>query len=503
MGKHATHCVLGAQLITQGKNFGLHFFVVPIRDPGTRIPYPGVDVGDIGVKMGWNWLDHGYLMLSGCRIPRENLLNKYQDVNPDGTYVSGIKTKQRFGLTLGALAIGRVGISDRAVKSSLNGLTIALRYSAARRQFGDPFNKEKIEIPILEYQLQQQRLLPFLAGNFAMSFMTAWLKKVFKDITAIAQNQDISDDRRFANMNAELHAIASGSKPVSTWYCIETLQTCRECLGGHGFSIYSGVSLLRLNNEPSVTYEGENNVLIQQCSQFLLKNYKRVKEGQPLHSPLGTLTWMDQMSTILSSCCPVTKQEEFIGGNPSLGHNHDHNHLLSALKWRVCYLLEESVSKLLSEIKTLKNPWTAWNHSQSFYFHALAKAFVQLIVVERTWEVVVASPTSLKPVLEDMANLYTVSCVRNDLHLFLEGQFFQPKHSKFIKNLELELCEKLVPNSIALIDSIALPDSFQSALGKSDGKIYDNLWEKIKSIPGHDSRPSYWELLRTPVSSKL
>eukprot|EP01126_Amoeba_proteus_P021933 TRINITY_DN2228_c0_g1_i9.p1 TRINITY_DN2228_c0_g1~~TRINITY_DN2228_c0_g1_i9.p1 ORF type:complete len:337 (-),score=54.85 TRINITY_DN2228_c0_g1_i9:79-1089(-) len=336
-----------------------------------------------------------------------------------------------------------------------------------------------------------------------MSFMTAWLKKVFKDITAIAQNQDISDDRRFANMNAELHAIASGSKPVSTWYCIETLQTCRECLGGHGFSIYSGVSLLRLNNEPSVTYEGENNVLIQQCSQFLLKNYKRVKEGQPLHSPLGTLTWMDQMSTILSSCCPVTKQEEFIGGNPSLGHNHDHNHLLSALKWRVCYLLEESVSKLLSEIKTLKNPWTAWNHSQSFYFHALAKAFVQLIVVERTWEVVVASPTSLKPVLEDMANLYTVSCVRNDLHLFLEGQFFQPKHSKFIKNLELELCEKLVPNSIALIDSIALPDSFQSALGKSDGKIYDNLWEKIKSIPGHDSRPSYWELLRTPVSSKL
>lgn len=82
MGKHATHCVLAAQLYLKKdnelKNHGLHFFVVQLRDVVTHLPLPGVEVGDLGPKMGWNWIDHGYLKLSNYRIPRINLLNRYQ-----------------------------------------------------------------------------------------------------------------------------------------------------------------------------------------------------------------------------------------------------------------------------------------------------------------------------------------------------------------------------------------------------------------------------------------
>ena len=85
MGKHATHCVLAAQLLIPTENpsdplvnHGLHFFVVPLRDVVTHLPFPGVEVGDIGPKMGWNWLDHGYLKLNHYHIPKNNLLNKYQ-----------------------------------------------------------------------------------------------------------------------------------------------------------------------------------------------------------------------------------------------------------------------------------------------------------------------------------------------------------------------------------------------------------------------------------------
>lgn len=100
MGKHATHCVLAAQLLLkkdgETKNHGLHFFVVPLRDVVTHLPFPGVEVGDLGPKMGWNWIDHGYLKLNQYRIPRESLLNRYQ-VNHRS--IAATKSLRMFPLT--------------------------------------------------------------------------------------------------------------------------------------------------------------------------------------------------------------------------------------------------------------------------------------------------------------------------------------------------------------------------------------------------------------------
>ena len=59
---------------------------------------------------------------------------------------------KRFGASLGALSGGRVGITGMCATNLKNAITISIRYSAVRRQFGPG----EEEIPVIEYQLQVQ-----------------------------------------------------------------------------------------------------------------------------------------------------------------------------------------------------------------------------------------------------------------------------------------------------------------------------------------------------------
>lgn len=93
-----------------------------------------------------------FLMFDNYRIPRENLLNKTGDVSPEGKYITPFKDpSKRFGVALGTLSVGRVNITLICATYLTKAITIALRYSGVRTQFGPD---EKEELPVLEYQLQ-------------------------------------------------------------------------------------------------------------------------------------------------------------------------------------------------------------------------------------------------------------------------------------------------------------------------------------------------------------
>lgn len=77
----ATHCVLYAQMIIDGVEQGVHVFMLQLRDENLE-PLPGVEVGDIGTKVGDNNVDIGYLRLKDVRIPRRHLMEKRQVSHP-------------------------------------------------------------------------------------------------------------------------------------------------------------------------------------------------------------------------------------------------------------------------------------------------------------------------------------------------------------------------------------------------------------------------------------
>ena len=61
LGIVANHAIVQAQLIIDGKRFGVQSFIVQLRDLKTHKELLGIMAGEIGPKLGFNTKDNGYL----------------------------------------------------------------------------------------------------------------------------------------------------------------------------------------------------------------------------------------------------------------------------------------------------------------------------------------------------------------------------------------------------------------------------------------------------------
>ncbi|QIZ99968.1 acyl-CoA dehydrogenase [Leifsonia sp. PS1209] len=263
--KDGIAAVVFAQLITKGVNHGVHAFYVPIRDADGAF-LPGVGGEDDGLKGGLNGIDNGRLHFTGVRVPRTDLLNKYGDVAEDGTYSSPISSPgRRFFTMLGTLVQGRVSLDGSAVNAAKVALKIAITYGNERRQF--TAGSETDEEVILDYQRHQRRLLPLLATTYAAGFAHEVFLHKFDDV--FSGRADSDTDRQ------DLETIAAALKPLSTWHALDTLQEAREACGGSGFLTENRLTSLRQDLDIYVTFEGDNNVLLQLVAKRLLTDFSR------------------------------------------------------------------------------------------------------------------------------------------------------------------------------------------------------------------------------------
>lgn len=58
---------------------------------------------------------------------------------------------------------------------------------------------------------------------------------------------------------------------------------------------------IRADNDANCTYEGENNVLVQQASNWLLNQWDNVLKGQPVPSPFGSIDFLPAAERILNT----------------------------------------------------------------------------------------------------------------------------------------------------------------------------------------------------------
>ncbi|KAK5644685.1 hypothetical protein RI129_005985 [Pyrocoelia pectoralis] len=363
LGLSCTIGVVFAQLYIKKVCYGLHAFLVPIRHPDTHELYPGLTIKDGGLKLGLNGVDNGVILFHNYRIPRSNLLNKFADVTANGEYVTKLTSPGKvFGSTIGNLSTGRVSVVQEGSEYLIYAVIIAIRYAAVRKQFG--VNKNE-ELALIEHQLHE-------------SFRT------------------------------EMHVILSAAKPLTTWSCQEAIQECREACGGHGFLKASGFGYLRNTNDARVTYEGDNNVLLQQTSRWLLKQWDNLKHGIPVDSPLKTCNFLNDHSAILKKKCTATTLDDYV--------------VLSRY-WSVIHenCIDISVKNILITIGLL------------YGLSCLEKHLV---------------------------------------YIYEGNFNAQSSLSKLVRDAILSLCSIFKCDAVAVVDALSFPDFvMNSVLGKSNGKV--------------------------------
>lgn len=129
LGVHSTHAVVMAKMIIDKQNYGMQAFLVPIRSRETHLPYPGIEVGDIGSKMGYNIVDNGYLSFNQYRVPRLSLLSRFASVSREGEFELLGDPRALYQIMVATrtmLLFGSANVLSRAC-------TMATRYAVCRR----------------------------------------------------------------------------------------------------------------------------------------------------------------------------------------------------------------------------------------------------------------------------------------------------------------------------------------------------------------------------------
>lgn len=445
--KHATHTIVFSQLSINGENQGVHAFIAQIRDADGNI-CPKVRIADCGHKIGLNGVDNGRIWFDNVRIPRENLLNSVADVSLDGKYLSAIKDPdQRFAAFMAPLTSGRVTIAASAIYTSKISLAIAIRYSLTRRAFSVTPNGP--EVLLLDYPSHQRRLLPLLAKTYAMSFAGNDLKKIYV--------------KRTLESSKVIHVLSSAFKATFTWHNMRTLQECREACGGQGLKTENRVGHLKSEYDVQSTFEGDNNVLMQQVSKALLAEYIAAKKRNKPFKGLG----LEHMN----NPCPVIPSQLT-------------SSTLRCSKFQTdAFCLRER--DLLNRFAAEVSQFQAQGESKEYAFilsyqlaEDLGRAFAEKEILQTFIQAEATVPAgSLKDLLALLRSLYALICLEEDA-AFLRYGYLSMDNAAAVRKEGTKLCSELRPHALALVTSFGVPDAFLSPIAFN--WIDANAWSSVQ-----------------------
>jgi flavocytochrome c len=282
LGKVATHAIVYAQLIIDGKEYGVHSFMLQLRDE-EHMPLDGIELGDLGPKLGDAANDTGYMRLNRVRVPREYMLARFQEVTADGQYVKTEEKKKNPQLHYSTMLFTRGAMVRGAGGRLAMAAVIAARYACVRRQgfanSSQGVSFQSKELQIIDWQVQRYRVLKQVALTYAIKFTGKWLTTRFSDVEGLDNLDGL----------AEIAATTAGLKALCTLLTADGIEDLRKCCGGNGYLLASGIGALSQDYVWNCTAEGSAYVMLLQTGRFLFKQFAAARAGKQLSAPMAYL----------------------------------------------------------------------------------------------------------------------------------------------------------------------------------------------------------------------
>ena len=447
LGIGCTHALIIARLILKGSDYGPNAFFIQIRDLKTHEPLEGIEVGDIGPKMGNHCNDNGYLRFNQFRQGKDVMLNRFAKTNDAGEYEI-IDTKSIKILYLSLIRARSALVLD-AWHPLVYALTISIRYSLIREQFPDPENPQK-ERKILDYQAQKFKLFRVLSRLYCFIFIRPYIKDMYKRAEDKLKNNDDSD-------LAFLHCIVSLYKSYVTFGTLDGIEECRRSCGGHGFHMLSGLPSLYLEYLPAITFDGDNSILTLQSARYYMA---AIRKGKNLNESLLYLIQNPQRlegeansSNFHQMCFETAARQKF-----------------QRLLLREQALIAQGKTKSVIFNKDLQ---VEAIEACEAAFYVSAHRFFAMGVNE-------IQDAQIRDTIEILRQVFAVSELEK-FHGELVRGGIQADLIEKMKTVQLDGFEKLRPDALGLIESFEIPDeSLNSVIASKDGKVYEHMLRASK-----------------------
>jgi acyl-CoA oxidase len=379
-------------------------------------------------------------------VPRTNLLNRYGDVETDGTYSSPIASPgRRFFTMLGTLVQGRVSLALATNVAAQLALQIAVPYADERRQFAGAGTDETV---LLDYPRHQRRLLTRVATTYATSFA---LNELLTDFHRVFTGEHDTDEAR-----QDLETFAAAMKAESTWFALETIQECREACGGAGFLAENRFPRLRADLDVYATFEGDNTVLLQLVGKRLLTDYAKRFKGAPPVAVAGILA--KQLAGSVAGAAGATALAQRVADRGSSAG------AIRALRDRGVQerLLTDRVDVAVAELAARLRPASGLPADEAAALlgrnqHVLietARAWARL----RQWQALDravrgADPGAERRTLEQLRDVFALSSIERDLDWYLVRGRLDRQRARAVPTALDALLAALRPQAVALVTS--------------------------------------------------
>jgi acyl-CoA oxidase len=254
--------------------------------------------------------------------------------------------------------------------------------------------------------------------------------------------------------------VSAASKALSTWYALDTIQECREACGGQGFMAEHRLTGLRADLDVYVTFEGDNNVMLQLVAKRLLADYAKAFKSPDFGTLAQYVAGQVGETAINRGGLRGLAQSitDFGSTARAVGFVKDEEHQHQLLTDRVHTMVASIANKLKAAGSDKEKQAELFNRYQNDLINA-ARAHAELIM----WEAFTSALKTIKDadsikILTWLRDLYGFTLLEENLSWYLiNGRLSGARAEAITEYIDSRLLPRLRPHAESLVDAFLLP----------------------------------------------